>query len=223
MMKKIAVLSFCLALSVFCQADGVEPRTVAIDLKPQKLMVHASCEVIPGSQFGDDIQVSLANGGTGEVLKQLILENAQDIWAIRTCADFERMLAIPSSKWIVNTAPAFPLAVPSAAIYNFSLGKQHWLLVKDIGASTENEPVFHAFIWKNRTWQNVPDFFAGLSFYGFDERRNVITGFYEGGFFVKHTSSLSGMKLKTIKKEVWVDNHLVKTYSPDDTVVFDEQ
>ncbi len=204
----------------FIQAQTVSEHTLQFDLKPQKVTIDISCEKIKNSDKGDDIDVTFRRSPKSSALNQLLLKNAQEVLALKSCEDFEQLTSVPTSRWIQHQEPTFPLAVPSMPLYNFKVGSLHWLYVKDLAASTENQPIYHAYFWQKNRWQEVPDFFKGLSFYGF-EGKNVITGFYEGPYFIKHISSLSGQRLIPVTKEVWVGDELVKSYSKDDAFVFE--
>ena len=219
MKNKFAAL-LVLLTPFLIQAQTVSEHTLQIDLKPQKVTIDISCEKIKNSEAGDDIEVKFRRSSKSHALHQLLLKNAQEVLALKSCEDFEQLASVPTARWIQHQTPAFPLSVPSMPLYNFKVGTLHWLYVKDLGASTENQPFYSAFYWQKDHWQVVPDFFNGLSFYGF-EGKNVITGFYEGAFFVKHTSSLSGHRLIPITKQVWVGDKLVKHYSPDEEIVFE--
>ena len=219
-MKNKFTALLVLLVPFFVQAQTVSEHTLQIDLKPQKVTIDISCEKIKNSDQGDDIDVTFRRLPKSPALKQLLLKNAQEVLALKSCEDFGQLASVPTAKWIQHQAPAFPLSVPSMPLYNFKVDGTHWLYVKDLGASTETQPVYSAFYWQTDRWLEVPDFFKGLSFYGF-EGKNVITGFYEGAFFVKHTSSLSGHRLVPITKQVWVGDELVKHYSPDEEIVFE--
>ncbi|WP_434779689.1 hypothetical protein [Neisseria sp. Ec49-e6-T10] len=205
-----------LFLSSLCVAQDKQILTFPIE--PQAIKVDLSCEPKQDELFGDNISYQLiGQKQLGDKLSQLILDNAQEVFAIRTCQEFDDLTKPNPAIWVMNKKPNYPLATPSLPFYNFKFQQQYWLLVKDIAFSTENQPMYHVFVWRKGQWQEQEDFFKDLAFYGF-EGDNFISGFYEGAYFMKHTSILEKGHLTPLKKEVWVNDQLVKPYEPDNSV-----
>ncbi len=218
-MKKTVLLLASLLFGGLVSAQALT-RTLVFKLQPQNTIAVVSCTAGKDEQ-SDTFQVSLKNQPKAQVLSQLMLENTQEVLALQSCADFNKLPVAPTSEWIQYQTPAYPLAVPPSPMYNYQQNKIHWLLLKDLSASSENEPFYQAFVWQQGTWQHLPDFFKGLSFYGF-EGQNMITGFYESGFFIKHTNQVKGTLLHATKKEVWTDEQMVKPYTEEEATVFEK-
>ena len=218
-MKKTVLLFTSLLLGGLASAQPLT-RTLVFKLQPQIVTAVVSCTKGSSDQ-SDTFQLNLKNQPKAQVLGQLMLENTQEVLALQSCVDFSKLPVTQTSEWIQYQAPAYPLAVPPSPMYNYQQNKSHWLLLKDLSASSENEPFYQAFVWQQGTWQHLPDFFKGLSFYGF-EGQNMITGFYESGFFIKHTNQVKGAQLQAIKKEVWTDEQMIKPYTEEDAAVFEK-
>lgn len=214
----IALLTLLFSSSIFALPHKYDKT---IPLRPQNIVVQISCETDEkDNDLGDTFQVSVKNIPKTDILSQLIIENMDDIFALRSCSDIKKIISIPDSEWIGPQVPKFPL-IPSLAVYNLSNGSQNWLLIKDLTASSELQPIYYVFLWNKNRWQEQPNFFNGLSFYGF-EKDNIITGYYESSFFIRHINRLKGTKLEILRKEVLIDGQIIKTYKANEEIIPDE-
>lgn len=211
-------LLFFISLATFAQPHKYDKT---ISLSPKNIVIEISCEKDPDNDgLGDDFHITVKDIPTTDILNRLMLENLDDIFALSNCSDIKKIISVPDSEWIQQKAPNYPLTT-SLAVYNFKINAQNWLLIKDLTASSTLQPIYYAFLWKNNRWQEQPNFFGGISFYGF-EKDNVITGFYESSFFIRHINRLKGTSLEIIKKEVIVDEQVIKTYKANEEIIPDE-
>lgn len=212
--KKYYLICFTLTLiSPFIGAQTPLFFKISIPTKPKSINIQAVCQDGAYNTF----QITLHP--TPSIPQPLLTSleknfNALDVPETIHCQELIQNIKRSHYSWLSNTVPQFPID-HSIALYNFKVPKQNtnWLLLKDQAQSSDDRSFYQVFLWKNNQWQLLPNFFQATSFYGF-ENGNVITGAYEGPYFIKLISKIKDNHLALIRKEMWQDDQLIFTALP---------
>lgn len=211
--KKTSLFTATYLISSFIWAAEPIAFELSTPTQPNRINIKGVCQDGSNHTFRISLNTSLAIPAPLLASLQENLNNA-DVPENINCQNLIERIKQSDYSWISNTIPSFPID-PKIAIYSFVPPKQnaHWLILKDQGRSTDTAPFYQLFIWKNKKWVEQSNFFQNVSFYGF-ESKYIITGAYEGPYFIKLISQVKNNQLSLVRKEMWENDQLVFSALP---------